>query len=145
MIRRRSEWLIMVFERSLTTVKASGLNRRPDCLAVVLGWYGCSPRQLRRHASAFTDVLHTDTVVYAPCMAAASFPLVGRYAARSLAKEISKHDQMHGAKSILFLVLSGHGENLLDHFLLEQVCCDAYSQTIRLFLLCFVHVTGRHD
>ena len=141
-------WTRMGPERSLTLAKAQGSLRRPDTLAVILGWYGCTPRNLRRHAEVFTDALHTDTVVYAPCMSVASFPLVGRCAARALAKEISKHDEdsLQGSSKtktkLVFLVLSGHGENLLHHFILEQVCSFFCSNAWRILMVmyCFVCV-----
>lgn len=113
----------MAVGTTITVAEAHGRARRPDALAVVLGWYGSTQRLLRRHAAVLADNAHVDTVVVAPSLAAASFPLAGRHATRAVAREIARHDARTARpKSLVFLVLSGHGENLFQHLVLEQVC-----------------------
>lgn len=111
--------------RQIVCVAApSGTARRSNCLGVVLGWYGSTQRRLRRHGQLLAAATHADTLVVAPCMAAASHPLVGRLVARSVAQAIVQHQQQTRQKQqqLVFLLLSGHGENLFQHFILEQVC-----------------------
>lgn len=141
----------MALGTTITVAEASGAARRTDALAVVLGWYGSTQRLLRRHAAVFAEAAHIDAVVVAPSLAAASFPLAGRHAACAVAREIARHDartptvsqkqNQEKKKKLLFLVLSGHGENLLQHLILEQVCishpCTAFCT------LCFFNVFHR--
>lgn len=123
----------MAVGTTITVAEAHGAARRTDALAVVLGWYGSTQRLLRRHAAVLAGAAHIDTVVVAPSLAAASFPPAGRHAARAVAHEIARHDARTPAparrKRLLFLVLSGHGENLFQHLVLEQVCAHTHTQT----------------
>lgn len=114
----------------------SGTKRRSDCLGVVLGWYGSTQRRLRRHGQLLAAATHADTLVVAPCMAAASHPPVGSLVARSVAQAIVQHQQQTNQKQpqkLVFLLLSGHGENIFQHFVLEQVCVSFASRCFCFF------------
>lgn len=86
---------------------------------VILGWLGSTPRRLRRHAELFSLSLGVDTLAAIPSMTSAVVPFVARSTARSIERELTR-GVFAEKERLVFLNMSGNGDNTFSHLLLMQ-------------------------
>jgi hypothetical protein len=85
--------------------------------AVVLGWFGSTLRRIRRHAELLSGE-GIDTLAVVPSMSSTAFPVVARALSRRIARECTV-GPLADKRKLLFLLLSGCGENVFHHLLVD--------------------------
>lgn len=102
-------------------VKGRGIlaPSRAGAAAVVLGWFGSTQRRIRRHVELVSGTLGFDTLAVVPSMPSVAFPVVARATARRIRDEITS-GHLRGKSKVVFLLLSGCGENVFSHVLVDS-------------------------